>query len=124
MHSIHEDTKIKLLAFFVTVTLFVTRFDISKGLLMNGFLLFFCSCLWLLRHKLLQDSFAEMFVRTLFGFVFTSALYSIVQTHGNTISWGFFAVGAIFVSYRKYESIKTEPLPFKKYFLITKNFHY
>ncbi len=51
MHSIHEDTKIKLLAFFVTVAIFITRFDISKGLLMNGFLLFFCSCLWLLRHK-------------------------------------------------------------------------
>lgn len=86
--------------------------------------IFYCigtTAMWLLRHRPLQDSFAEMFVRTLFGFVFTSALYSIVQTHGNTISWGFFAVWAIFVSYRKYESIKTEPLLFKKYFLITKN---
>ena len=68
----------------------------------------------------MQERFADVFVRTLLGFVFTSALYSIVQTHGNTISWGFFAVWAMFVSYRKAEGTQTGRIPLsQEYFSVT-----
>ena len=77
-------------------------------------------CLWLSKQKPLQERFADVFVRTLLGFVFMSALYSIFQTHGNTISWGFFAVWAMFVSYRKSKGTQTGRIPFKEYFSVTK----
>lgn len=76
--------------------------------------------IWLSKQKPLQERFADVFVRTLLGFVFTSALYSIVQTHGNTISWGFFAVWAMFVSYRKAEGTQTGRIPLsQEYFSVT-----
>ena len=45
MYDAIKERDIKLAAIFVTLTVFVTRFNISAGVLMNGFLLLLSACL-------------------------------------------------------------------------------
>ncbi len=45
MYDAIKERDIKLAAIFVTLTVFVTRFNISAGVLMNGFLLLLSTCL-------------------------------------------------------------------------------
>ena len=51
MSQIMKHRTEKIFAVLVTLTIFVTRFDMSKGLLMNGFLLFLGACLLILWRK-------------------------------------------------------------------------
>ncbi|MCQ2959981.1 MAG: hypothetical protein MJ198_07320 [Bacteroidales bacterium] len=67
----------------------------------------------------IEDRFANVFVKTILGFLFSSTIYSIVKTSGNTISWGFIFVFFIFLSYYKRNDNVKKGISLKESFGIT-----
>lgn len=76
--------------------------------------------LWGCKIKHIQDSFTNVFVSTLLGFVSCSAFYSIIKTTGNTISWGFFLVFLIFLTYRRAKNKSLVDSSLRKAFVMTR----
>ncbi len=76
--------------------------------------------LWVSKQKPIKDVFADVFIRILIGFVCTASLYAIIQTHANTVSWGFFVVYLMYLFAKRQVWLSSEFIPFKNYFVVSK----
>jgi len=76
--------------------------------------------LWISKQKPIKDVFADVFVRILIGFVCTASLYAIVQTHANTVSWGFLAVYLMYLFAKRQMWLSSKFVSFKNYFKVSK----
>lgn len=113
MSDTMKEWEIKLLAVFVTLTIFVMRFSLTKGLLMNGFLLLLCIfrfCFLRKQVPLLSDdikgyskAFAVYFICILPSIIFSDLpINSFLRLFFSLFQYGCFVAIILLIRRRKY----------------------
>ena len=113
MFEINSDRNVKLLAIFVTVTVFITRFDIATGLKLNIFLLLLCLFLSLFYKKQIRPLAEEIngYIKAFFVYflcIIPSILFSdkpfssFLMFFFSLFQYGCFIIIILFVRRKKY----------------------